>query len=306
MRKLYASLLLIFLGAIHFCSFGQHRPIFSGYMMNPVLVNPAFTGGEGALSTALVSRVQWLGVEGGPVTNTLIAHTPLRIRSLGAGTIISYDRFGPLSTFDATLMGSYKFKIDRFRITLAGQAAYANTQFNAMSNNEQSISAAQADPVFQNISTTYYRVGLGFNVAYRFYYFGMSMPYITVAANNPYEQNNVFFNQQNIYGGLNYKITEDIAIKPSVLVKNIKGAGLQADLNLLFTIFDRFTPGISYRVNNAIVGLIMVNATRQLSFGYSYDYLTTPLTNYSSGNHEIQLRYTFKYYVNDMNVRKFK
>lgn len=303
MRIFYALIICIFFR----CNIiAQHRPLYSAYMLNPVLVNPAFAGNEGALSVAAVSRVQWLGISGGPITNTAIGHTPLVFRPMAVGAVVSYDKFGPQSLFYGTAMASCKIRLGKFRVVGAMQAGYNNMQLNFTSDNPQAIANAMNDPAYATLATHQYTLGAGVIIIYKNFFIGASIPYVSMQSGTNQEANGWLYSQQNLFTGANFEVSENVLLRPSVLLKNVKGSNLQADVNMLVTLFDKFTPGISYRVNNAIVGILMMNVNPQLSFGYSYDYVTSPLTNYTSGNHEIQVKYTFKYYVSELNVRKFK
>ena len=53
--------------------------------------------------------------------------------------------------------------------------------------------------------------------------------------------------------------------------------------------------GVSYRTEDAIVALIELQLSKKFRLGYSYDFTTTNVKNYSSGSHEIMLGYDFGY-----------
>ena len=59
-------------------SFGQQDPLFSQYMFNPLIINPAYAGSREALSATILHRSQWVGFDGAPTTQTLGVHAPLR------------------------------------------------------------------------------------------------------------------------------------------------------------------------------------------------------------------------------------
>jgi hypothetical protein len=73
----------------------------------------------------------------------------------------------------------------------------------------------------------------------------------------------------------------------------LSGNVVQVDLNLNFWLQNLVALGISYRSEDAIVSLFEVQATPQFRFGYAYDLTLTALQNYSSGSHEMMLRYEF-------------
>ena len=55
----------------------QQLPQFTQYMFNTVSINPAYAGSRETLSIVGLHRSQWVGLEGGPTTQTLSLHSPL-------------------------------------------------------------------------------------------------------------------------------------------------------------------------------------------------------------------------------------
>src|SRR5690554_6814621 len=53
----------------------QQQPVYSQYMMNPFLLNPAIAGYQGYTDFNLVAREQWLGYGDGPSTYSLSGQT---------------------------------------------------------------------------------------------------------------------------------------------------------------------------------------------------------------------------------------
>ncbi len=57
--------------------FGQQLPVYSQYMMNKFLINPAVAGSEGYTAFNLTSRKQWLGIKDAPLTFAASGQTRL-------------------------------------------------------------------------------------------------------------------------------------------------------------------------------------------------------------------------------------
>ena len=77
----------------------QQLPQFTQYMYNTISINPAYAGSRETLSVVGLHRSQWVGLEGGPTTQTLSIHTPLRNEKIGLGLSIINDE---LESFDKT------------------------------------------------------------------------------------------------------------------------------------------------------------------------------------------------------------
>src|SRR4030066_64637 len=78
MYRLLISILLIF---IAFPGRGQQMPLYSQYMMNGYLINPAIAGSDGYTSFNLTAREQWLGFQNAPQTRSFSGQTRLLRRS---------------------------------------------------------------------------------------------------------------------------------------------------------------------------------------------------------------------------------
>ncbi|KKL16171.1 hypothetical protein LCGC14_2498270, partial [marine sediment metagenome] len=52
-------------------------PLYSQYVMNGYLLNPAMTGYDGYTSFNLTARQQWLGIKDAPATRSFSGHTRL-------------------------------------------------------------------------------------------------------------------------------------------------------------------------------------------------------------------------------------
>jgi type IX secretion system PorP/SprF family membrane protein len=96
-----------------------------------------------------------------------------------------------------------------------------------------------------------------------------------------------------------------VVIKPSVLLKYLPASPLQYDVTGTFYVSKLLGVGFGYRSSDAIYALLDIKITDQFNLGYSYDFTTSKLKNYSGGSHELMLRYLFKYSVNSKSVRYF-
>jgi Bacteroidetes-specific putative membrane protein len=84
-----AAYILLFLLSCNFAS-GQQLPIYSQYLYNRFLINPAVAGSDGYTSFNLTAREQWVGYYGAPRTfsfsgQTRLLKRGLTIRHKGAG-----------------------------------------------------------------------------------------------------------------------------------------------------------------------------------------------------------------------------
>jgi type IX secretion system PorP/SprF family membrane protein len=84
-------------------------------------------------------------------------------------------------------------------------------------------------------------------------------------------------------------------LKPSVLIKYIPNAPVEADINLNVLLANILWLGASYRTEDAVVAMVEIQLSKKLRLGYAYDFTLTDVKDYSTGSHEIMLAYDFGY-----------
>lgn len=105
--------------------------------------------------------------------------------------------------------------------------------------------------------------------------------------------------------GANLKLTNKIVLRPSFMSRYIPNVSYQLDLNLLADFNNIIGIGVSYRTEDAIVGLVQFRFTDQIIFGYSFDQSISELQTYNNGSHEVFLRYDFRYKIRSFDPRFF-
>ena len=93
--------------------------------------------------------------------------------------------------------------------------------------------------------------------------------------------------------GADYDLGNGLVLNPNVLVKKDPGK-IQADINCMAVLNQSIKAGLTWRPMDAVVVLAGYEFPKLPLFaGYSYDLTTTKILNYSSGSHEIVIRYCF-------------
>jgi len=110
-----------------------------------------------------------------------------------------------------------------------------------------------------------------------------------------YSKNQFYSQKKNFYftGGYYIELDRrgDKLLEPGFLIKYVKGAPVQSDINILFTMVDKFSTGLSYRTGDAVMILLKLDINKNIKIQYSYDYTLSKISSYSSGNHEFSLSY---------------
>jgi len=274
----------------------QQLPQFTQYMYNTISINPAYAGSREALSIVGLHRSQWVGFQGGPITQTLSIHTPLRNDRIGLGLSFIEDDLGPENF--TYLYGDFSYAIPTGRTgKLAFGVKGGFTQYSLDSDFRQS---ENFDPSIYGIEDRWTpNVGLGIYWSNNRLYAGLSAPRVLNTDKNV-DEGFEALDRISYYFTAGYvlDITKNIKFKPAGLIKATNGAPLSFDLTGNFLFNEKLWLGGSYRINEqtaAIGGIADFQISKQLRVGYAYEKPISDIASFTSGSHEILLMYEFKF-----------
>src|SRR6185503_7772119 len=101
---------MLALGHMSYVS-AQQDPMYTMYMWNTLAVNPGYAGSADLFTVTGLARRQWVGLEGAPSTQTLTAHTPLPLESLGVGISAVHDQAGPVNSTVINADVAYRLRL---------------------------------------------------------------------------------------------------------------------------------------------------------------------------------------------------
>lgn len=276
----------------------QQAPHFTQYMNNMSVVNPAYaTATASVLNLGSLYRYQWAGIEGAPKTLTLFAHTPINQKIEGGFSLVS-DNIGDGAKKETNFFADFAYVLqlnEKHKLSFGLKAGFSSisTNFNGFQLNSGDISTDKA--FAENINETVPNIGIG---AYYFsdnFYVGLSAPNLLSAEHVNANANSTSFGSEEIHtyftGGYVFDINESFKLKPAFMAIFVKGAPVSVDLTANVLYNEKFELGAAYRYDDSVSLLMNVNITPSLRIGYSYDYLTSNLSQFSSGSHEIVLLY---------------
>ncbi len=281
---------------IGLCSviYGQQEPQYSQYMYNMSTVNSAYvTDQVGMISTGLLYRKQWTGVEGAPQTANVFANIPIN-EKIELGVNYVNDKIG-----DAISTNNNFFNIDFAYITQISDKLKLSYGLKT-GVNRFSIDAANSnvskDPVFSNNSSQInFTVGAGLFFFTHNFYFGISSP--NLLPNDIKNDNDIHISKSkaHLYGiaGYVFDISDEVKLKPSTAIKQVIESSLTFDVSLNTLLYNKLELGISYRYEEAIVALAGINVMQNLKIGYAYDFGLSDFSGQNSGSHEFIMLYKF-------------
>lgn len=270
----------------------QQLPQFTQYMYNTISINPAYAGSRETLSVVGLHRSQWVGLEGGPQTQTLSIHAPMRNERVGLGFSFINDKIGFQNFSYLYVDFSYTIPMgENSKLAFGIKGGF--TSYSLDSDFQQSQSN---DPVIFGFEDRWKpNIGTGVYWHSQKWYVGLSAPRIL---NTDYSSDAEFQALERISyyftGGYVFNISENTKFKPAALLKATNGAPLSFDLTANFLFYEKFWAGASYRINERAAALGAIadfQVSKQLRIGYAYEYPLSDLRPYTSGTHEILLMF---------------
>jgi type IX secretion system PorP/SprF family membrane protein len=291
----------------------QQDPHFTQFMHNKLWLNPGFAGDPEKICATLINRNQWVGFGGGqeakgpggqPVPRgltptNLVGSLNTRIGDkFGFGLIFSRDELGFESTVSILPSVSYRHTFSNQGVLSTG-ITVGYQQKNLRASELRAIDPN--DPLIPPNDISGGALDLNFGMYYTLpqlsvfdnFYAGISATHLN-QAEVQYGQYSKYNNQLHYYfmTGAEYVLSSEFTLQPNVLVKK-DPAKIQADINCMLVWNQNIRGGLTWRPMDAAAVLVGYDFPFNLSVGYSYDLTTTRILNYSSGSHEIMVRYCF-------------
>ncbi|WP_420602767.1 type IX secretion system membrane protein PorP/SprF [Flagellimonas sp.] len=270
----------------------QKEPQYTQYMYNIGSFNPAYVGTVESPEIAGLYRAQWTDIPGAPTTMRFGANVPLANEKMGLGLNIVLDELGPSKQTFATL--SYSYQINVSDITKLSFGLSAGGSFLNLDYSEGTFENPADPTIFgENISSFYPTVGAGVFLYEEDWYTGLSVPnFLTNGLYNDEVATIVEGSMQfNLIGGYVFQLSERTKFKPAFLINYLQGSPVNVNLSANFQFIDALTIGGAYRFDNAVSGLAGIQVSNTLFLGYSYDYNTNGLGEFSGGSHEAILKF---------------
>ncbi len=283
MRKLYAILIaVIFSNAI----VAQHSTLTSNYLFNIFAINPAYAGQRRSLDATIFYRKQWLGPAGTPQTASLMGSMEIKPKNFSVGFQYDHDNIGFTTTQNIKVAFSYRLKLDKKRKLAFGIMPGFRRQFY---DYRKVITTTSGDAAFTPGSPTIntFITGVGAFYYSKKMYIGLSSPEIlNLNGSNPAPE-------INLIAGYIIKLSDEVVLKPSFLVREMKNSPTQFDINATAYFKEDLGVGLAYRNKEALIAYFDWVIDKKFKVGYAYDYSLGPLRKFNSGTHEIMLNYFF-------------
>ncbi|MBN1183752.1 MAG: PorP/SprF family type IX secretion system membrane protein [Bacteroidales bacterium] len=325
MKALVLKRGLVLLGFVCFLSIfktqSQQDPVFSQYMMNAYLINPAIAGSAGYTEFCLTAREQWVGFKGTPKTHAICGQTRIlrnsfinknasvkkkhrlssRSGRVGLGGYIFNDRTGAIGR--TGFQGTYSYHIDMHSSQLSFGISTKAYQYKL----HDGIELPDADDnFFFNKDKVYFVPDANFGVYFTGYGFngGVSSSNVFQSKLRLWdkatmkESEDITLRSYYMLGGYSFTIDNEFGVEPSFLLKINNIGSAQMDLNAKVYYKDDYWTGLSFRTgekSHKISDFVVMGGLRvdNIYFGYAFDYATSEIMAHTFGSHEFMIAMKF-------------
>jgi type IX secretion system PorP/SprF family membrane protein len=296
-------------------AFGQQLPLYSQYLFNKFLINPAVAGSDGFTSLNLTAREQWVGYSGAPRTfsfstqtrllkkgytlkNTFSKRPVYRPKSdgkVGLGGYIYSDKNGLIQRTGFQLSYAYHMWLQnstQFSMGLAFTGYHFKIdekQINFEDPNEPWLNNDLRRGIFvPDASFGMYLLNAKYSVG-----FSADQLFEAAAKIGDYAYKNFSMSRQYyLFGSYDISSGSMSYIQPSFLLKMSDQYKPQADIGVTYLHNQDFWAGLSYRTNSAIITNVGFRY-QNMYFGYAFDFTLQEIQTITYGTHEITLAVKF-------------
>ena len=292
MKAFIKILILVFVAVVTIPSVAQQLPQFTQYMYNTIAINPAYAGSRETLTVIGLHRTQWAGFPGGPTTQTLSVHAPLRNEKIGLGFSFINDELG-FENF-VYMYGDFSYTIQLNEISKLAFGLKGG--FTSFSLDNELYAANTDDNLIGNIESRWTpNIGAGVMWLWERGYLGLSAPRLI---NNDFSPDSTYKALERVSyyftGGYVFNIGLTTKFKPTFMIKATNGATVSTDVSANFLFNKRLWLGAGYRFNNTAGALGFIadfQVLRDWRIGYTFELPTSEIRPYTDGTHEFFLMY---------------
>lgn len=293
-KCLAGAILGVLLMGVNTDLYSQQDPVFNQYMNNLLTVQPAYAGMSGYVNMTAMSRIQWVGFDGAPVTSTFTIQGPFKKYNVGLGFSVITDRFGPVR--QTGVYADYSFRV------LLNDDQYISFGIKGGFNRYEALLTDLSvhdpnDPVVAfDVDKKYMpNFGVGFMWHADNFFVGASVPKIFRNKISSNSGETVYQEEMNFYamGGIVFDIADNVKFKPTMLARWSQNTPSVIDFSANALFYDRVWVGATYRLQNSYGLLFQVFVNSRVKLGYAYDLTTFRPSQYNAGTHEFMLSYDF-------------
>ena len=296
MKKIFCFLFLYIIANL--AAIAQQDPQFSFNRLTLLTVNPGSAGHDGLINGLILNRYQWIGVKGSPKTMVLSVGGATNLFGLnsGVGLNIISDELGFLKNISVSLDYAYRKKTRFGELGLGTSLGFYNMAISGewyIPESDKHGTTTEPGIPQADVSQLAFDMGLGMFLKSNDYFISASVTHLNQATIILSDQAKSFLARHYyLAGSYTFGLPDPMfELIPAVYFKT-DGVAYQADLTLDLLYKKRFSAGLNYRINDAVCVLLGFEMNNGLRVGYAYDIITSALSGYTGGSHELYLSYS--------------
>lgn len=287
---------LIVFSFVFIAASGQQDPQFSQILFNPMSINPGYAGSLNMIGFGAINKLQWAGFgEGAPVSTAVSINAPISPFGFksGVGLSILNDKYGFNSDLGISFAYAARFKVKVIdgNLGIGINGGVVNNTINPT----WTFPDGTADDAIPQEKESSINLDLGLGLYYNtdYMFFGVSATHLNESKINKSSKAAHYTRQYYLSGGYIVNFGQVWQFEPSVLITTDISSS-RYSFNSVVRYNKKFWGGVSYRIGEAITGMIGLELFNGIKVGYAYDYNTSRISKYNNGSHEFMLGYNFQ------------
>ena len=282
--------------ALSFSAQAQDEAIFSHYIINPMLINPAQAGFSENVNIYGHLRNQWSGFQGAPKTYALTVDLPVT-EKVGVGGLLLSEKFGVMDRLRAQVNYAYRYIGKGVKWSAGFSTEFHRSKMDASINDplQNPLNDRNDQLVMDRIKgITFFDASFGATAIFNDKIVtSLAFPNLIrarVGAQDGVQSERTFLRQFILMGG--YRITKgEMVFEPSMQFRKVFQAPFEVDVNFKASLFEnklvtalQIRPGTSGQV-----GLMIGTKQPGFSVYYSYNSSLAEFKTYERTAHEVTL-----------------
>ncbi len=239
------------------------------------------------MNASISYRMQWSGFDGNPNTFNFSGHSSFAANKMGLGILIVQDNIGNNKNTEANAAYSFKIEMGRTALSFGLQGGVANYR----TNNRELNTYDPSDPAFNEDEQLWKPTfGAGIILKSDQLFIGFSVPRMLNSTVSVADIQTELYSRH-FYAAVGYVffLSERVRLKPSALLKGVKGSPLSLDFNAAINIDEKYTAGLFTRNLNTYGIIGGFRFGKGYRMGYTFELPTDKSVGTQFTSHEISL-----------------
>jgi len=272
----------------------QDEAVYSHYLIAPITINPSAAGFEGRHQILFNARASWSGFPDAPKNLNMQYNGPVG-EVFGVGVGVFTESAGELTRLRGKLNFGFRFiNNDDLRVAAGFSVDYQQMSIGNSILGDPFVQAGDRNIENAVDGKKVLDSSFGLYGRYDNFDFGVALNNLiqTRIDNLTVEDNEETsaFDNFTLFTQYEFDQFENFSIRPSVMLRQIKDAPFQFDVNVVAGFLeDQVYAGLSYRQIGALGVLLGGTLEDSFSLFYTFDLSTNDFQQYNSGSHEVTL-----------------